>query len=229
MNTILGWDEKMLLWLNTGQSVFWDHWIWILTNGLTWIPLYMAIVWVIIEKMDSMQEIGLAIGGGILCVLLADLMADGIVKPWVSRYRPSHNPILKYVVHIVRGERGGLYGFFSAHAANTMALASFFSLIFRNKIISAILILWSLLNCYTRMYLGLHYPLDIFVGLLWGVIVGCAVYKGLYERLALRLVKDEILLSDREIRSACRWQSGHIIANVFSLTLAVTAIIGLLL
>ena len=72
--------------------------------------------------------------------------------------------------------RSGSYGFFSAHASNTFSIAIFFALLVRNRIFTVSMVLWSLVNCWTRMYLGVHYPGDILVGLLWGGLVGTAVW-----------------------------------------------------
>ena len=113
-------------------------------------------------------------------------MADIIVKPLVARWRPSNDPVLKYTVSVVDGMRGSDYGFFSAHAANTFSIALFFCLLVRSKVLSVSLVAWSLLNCYTRVYLGLHYPLDILCGLLWGGTVAIVVYC-IYLRLYSRI------------------------------------------
>ena len=82
--------------------------------------------------------------------------------------------------------RGTDYSFFSGHASNTFSLAVFFSLLVRSKVFSFFMIMWSLINCYTRIYLAMHYPSDIFVGLLWGGLVGMSVYW-LYFKLYLKI------------------------------------------
>jgi undecaprenyl-diphosphatase len=79
-------------------------------------------------------------------------------------------------VDVVNNLRGDDYGFFSAHAANTMSLAVYFCLLVRNRVFQFFMILWSLINCWTRLYLGLHYPGDVLVGLLWGIIAGFIAY-----------------------------------------------------
>ena len=86
-------------------------------------------------------------------------------------------PYIMYMVDIVRGYRGGNYGFFSSHAANTMAVATFVTLLMRRKTLSYWLGSWVLLNCWTRIYLGVHYAGDLFTGLVWGGIVGVGIYK----------------------------------------------------
>jgi len=124
----------------------------------------------------------IAVGG-------ADYISSGIIKHAVCRPRPTHEPALEGMLHIVRGYRGGMYGFVSSHAANTMACALLFSLIWRNKTATCGLMLWVAANCYSRMYLGVHYPLDIAGGLIVGSLVAVAAYWLL--RVALRAVEDK--------------------------------------
>mgnify|MGYP004511398967 CR=1 FL=1 len=176
IQNILEADRDLLLMLNGSNSLFLDVWMTFLTSGFTWIPLYVALLYLVIKNNETMTQILLIIGCAMLCVILADGVADFLMKPLVGRWRPSNDPIIKYAVQVVGGMRGSDYGFFSAHAANTFSIAMFFCLLVRSRILSLSLVLWSLTNCYTRIYLGLHYPLDIFCGLLWGAIVGGFVY-----------------------------------------------------
>jgi undecaprenyl-diphosphatase len=95
----------------------------------------------------------------------------------VARLRPSNlqNPISD-VVHVVNGYRGGNYSFPSAHAANSWGLAIFITMLFRNRWLSISMILWALLTCYSRMYLGVHYFGDLLIGMLIGCLGACIVY-----------------------------------------------------
>lgn len=169
-------DRQLLLLLNGSDSVFFDKLIMALTSGFTWIPLYLALLYVIVKNNETTAQILLIIGCAVLCIVLADGVADFIAKPYFQRLRPSNDPVIKYAVKVVDNVRGGDYGFFSAHAANTFSLAVFFSLLIKDRLLTLTLIFWSLLNCYTRMYLGLHYPLDILAGLLWGMVAGVLSY-----------------------------------------------------
>lgn len=169
-------DRQLLLLLNGSDSVFFDKLIMALTSGFTWIPLYLALLYVVVKNNETTAQILLIIGCAVLCIALADGVADFIAKPYFQRWRPSNDPVIKYVVKVVDNVRGGDYGFFSAHAANTFSLAVFFSLLIKDRLLTLTLVFWSLLNCYTRMYLGLHYPLDILAGLLWGMVAGVLSY-----------------------------------------------------
>lgn len=190
LDRLIALDQELLMWFNGSDSLFVDRLAMSLTAGVTWIPLYIALFYLVVKNNETMLQIGIIVGCSMLCILLADGMADGIVKPLVARPRPSNDPIIKYAVDVVNNHRGMSFSFFSAHAANTMSLAVFFSLLVRNRLFSSALIIWSLVNCWTRMYLGLHYPGDILCGLLWGSVSGglsYLVFHRFYFKVSPRL------------------------------------------
>lgn len=176
----------MLYAFNGSDSLFMDGLMMTLTAGVTWIPFYLILFYLVVKNNETMAQIFLLVGCSALCILLADGMADGLVKPWVGRPRPSLDPVIKYSVDVVDNFRGTSFSFFSAHAANTFALATFFSLVVRSRLLNVFLFAWSILNCYTRLYLGVHYPSDVLVGIVWGAISGIAaylVYRHIYRRM----------------------------------------------
>lgn len=145
---------------------------------LTWIPLYVLLIAAIGWRYRNWKKVLLVLLGFVIAVGLSDFIASGVFKPLVERLRPTREPALD-PLHLVRNCIGGKYGFCSSHAANTAAVATLFSLLYRNKIATAVLVLWVALNCYSRMYLGAHYPTDIMVGLLIGTLLAALVYRGL--------------------------------------------------
>ena len=175
-------DRELLLVINGSDSLYLDRLVRTLTNGLTWIPLYLSLFYMVMKNNDNFRRLLLVLGGAGLCVVLAGTVDDVIVKPLVARWRPTHDPQIGILVDIVDGYRGGKYGFFSAHASNTMSIATFFCWLARSRRLSIALVIWSLVNCWTRIYLGVHFPGDILVGLIWGITVGTGVYF-LYCRL----------------------------------------------
>lgn len=189
MEEIIQFDKELLLMVNGSDSLFMDYLILTLTNAKTWIPLYLGLFYVVLKSNKNIREIGLILAAAGLCYLLAGAVDDGIVKPLVARWRPTHDPEIGSLVDVVNGYRGGKYGFFSAHAANTFSIAIFFSLLIRQRMLTFFLVMYSLINCYTRLYLGVHYPGDITVGLLWGGFVGWLVYK-LYCRVTIPATYD---------------------------------------
>ena len=180
-------DTEILLAINGWHAPWADTLMWIISAKETWIPLYLLLIGLLVwryrqpatTRVKWMQKvpacvmmimvIGLAVGA-------ADFIASGILKDWVARPRPSRVPELEGVLHLVNGYKSGRYGFVSSHAANTMACGLLFSLIWRKKITTCGLMLWVAANCYSRMYLGVHYPLDILGGLIVGALVAWAAF-----------------------------------------------------
>lgn len=186
MISLMDIDLALLHFFNGGQNLLMDQIVWVLTSGWTWIPLYLALFYIVMRNNETMPQIGLVVFSAVLCVLFADGIVDGIIKPLVARWRPSNDPVIKYTINVVHNMRLKDYGFCSAHAANTMSLAVFFSLLIRSRMMSFTLVAWSLLNCWTRLYLGVHYPSDIVCGLGIGLIIGLLVYL-LYYKLYYKI------------------------------------------
>lgn len=162
-------DIDILLWINGHYSDWLDTIMWTISRSKTWIPLYVLLVGMIAYRFRSWKAVLLILLGFGLAVGLSDFTTSGIIKPLVCRLRPTHEPSID-PIRLVCRYTGGLYGFCSSHAANTMACGLLFSLLYRNKYATVGLMTWVALNCYSRMYLGVHYPSDIMVGLLIGVL-----------------------------------------------------------
>lgn len=185
-STIQNIDFQVLQWFNGSNNVILDQLAVVLTSGVTWIPLYVVLFIVVMRNNETMSQIALVVGSAFLCILFADGFADGIIKPLAERWRPSNDPLVKYSVQVVDNLRMKDYSFCSAHAANTMSLAVFFSLLIRSRMITITMVTWSLVNCWTRLYLGVHYPLDVLTGIVLGGVVGFLVYL-FYHRMYRRI------------------------------------------
>lgn len=136
-----------------------------------WLPLYLALVYLII-KNKKWNTLYILVGVA-LTITLADQITSGFMKPFFARLRPSQESGLTGILHTVNNYKGGLYGFASSHAANTFGVAMFIWLLFKRKYhwISVIFI-WAAFIGYTRIYLGVHYPGDILVGAVIGLLCG---------------------------------------------------------
>lgn len=171
-------DATILLWINGHYADWLDTLMWTVSRSKTWIWLYVVLTGLVAWRFRNWKTVLLVLVGFGIAVGLSDFTTSGILKPLVCRLRPTHEPSID-PVRLVCGYVGGLYGFCSSHAANTMACALLFSLVYRNKIATACLMTWVALNCYSRMYLGVHYPGDIFAGLLIGALWAVLVYVAL--------------------------------------------------
>ena len=219
MDTIIQMDKQLLLVINGSDSLFVDYLAKTLTTAATWIPLYVSLFYVVVKNNDNFRRIICILACAGLCVLFAGTVDDLLVKPLVARLRPTHDFQIGMLVDTVDGYRGGKYGFFSAHAANTFSIAVFFSLLMRSRLVTLLLVGWSLTNCWTRLYLGVHYPLDILCGLLWGGSVGTGIYF-LYRYVDKRLLHSENdYVSSKYTSSGYRYSDIYIVALVLSLTL----------
>ena len=180
-------DTEVLLAINGWHAPWADTLMWIISAKATWIPLYLLLIGLLVWRYRKpamlnvkwLQRVPVCV---VMIVVIAmavgaaDFIASGILKDLVARPRPTRVPELEGVLHLVNGYRSGQYGFVSSHAANTMAVALLFSLIWRNKIATVGLMLWVAMNCYSRMYLGVHYPTDILGGLIVGSLVAVVAY-----------------------------------------------------
>ena len=172
-------DKNILLWINGHWTEGLDGLMWWVSQSVTWIPLYVLLLGLIVWRYRNWKTVVLMVLTFGVAVGLSDFITSGLIKPWVCRLRPTHEPELDGMVHLVNGYRGGLYGFCSSHAADTMACGLLFSMLYRNKIATTCMMVWVALNCYSRMYLGVHYPLDIVCGLLIGALLAVLVYVAL--------------------------------------------------
>ena len=141
-------DFQILQWFNGSNNVILDQLVMALTSGFTWIPLYLVLFIIVMRNNETIGQIGLIVGCAFLCILFADGIAEGIIKPLAARWRPSNDPLVKYSVQVVDNLRLKDYSFCSGHAANTMALAVFFSLLVRSRMLTITMIVWSLAYCW---------------------------------------------------------------------------------
>ena len=169
-------DLALLHFFNGSQSAIYDQFILTLTNGLTWIPLYIALFIMVLKNNESMSQIFIIVGCCALGVIFSAGLDDLVIKPLVARPRPTQDLLVKYTIDTALGYRESNFSFFSAHAANTFTVAIYMIFLVRNRAFTIAMALWSLFNCYTRLYLGVHYPSDILCGLLFGAVVGSVAY-----------------------------------------------------
>jgi undecaprenyl-diphosphatase len=174
LSILNNFDTNLFLYLNALHTPFFDKIMWLISGKLTWLPLYLAIIahYIYHERKKSWLPIICTI----LAVVISDQISSSVIKPLFERLRPSHEPAIEQLVHIVNGYKGGLFGFVSSHAANSFAVAVFTSLAFRIPIYTWAIIAWAVIVSYSRIYLGVHYPADIMGGAIIGIFSALLMY-----------------------------------------------------
>lgn len=167
-------DADALLAVNGMHDLFQDAFWWMVSAKWSSLLMVLALVWILLRQ--NRRHALLVLAMLVLAVLMADQVSSGLIKHLVERLRPTHDPSLESMVHVINGYRGGLYGFVSSHAANFFAVSTFLSLVMRQRWVAFSLFTWALLQCYSRMYLGVHYPGDILGGIVVGVLAGWLVW-----------------------------------------------------
>ena len=187
LETLKQIDTSFFLFLNGIHSPFWDTIMWHVSGKLEWIPLYAFLIYLVIRKykMKAVWVI-LAI---VLVITLADQISVKLFKMQFERPRPCHNPEIQHLVHKVNDKCGGRFGFVSSHAANSFALAMFMTLLFRKRVLGFLIFFWAAVVSYSRIYLGVHYPGDIFGGAILGMLIGWGVF-GFYSLLIKKYLKN---------------------------------------
>lgn len=177
IDSLIEKDIELFLYLNNLGTTQWDSFWLILTNKYSAIPLYFILLFFTYKKFGIKKTVILLAFIAVL-ILVSD-QTSNLFKNGFKRLRPCYNDEIVNLSRLVSNRCGGLYSYFSAHAANSMAIAVFFSfaLNFKSKISVFLLLFWAVLVAYSRIYIGVHFPLDIITGMFFGILYGTLFYK----------------------------------------------------
>ena len=177
IDSLLDWDTSLFLFLNgLGSPSFDALWMMITHKASNFVVYIILLLWYYRSK-GYKSALFLLLAAGAL-ILVTDQVTN-MFKYGFERLRPCHNPEIQEFMRIVKKSCGGLYGYFSGHASNSFALATFFSFLFREKFpkIKYLLFFIAALIAYSRIYIGVHYPLDVFSGATFGFFWSLLFYK----------------------------------------------------
>ena len=177
LEQLLQYDTELFLYLNNLGTPSWDGFWLAYTTKTNWIPFYALLLYLMFKQWGK-KPIMITIVVVTLMILFTDQVTN-LFKYGFERPRPCHLEALKHQMRIVREGCGGPYGFFSGHASNAMAVAIFVGimLIKRYKYLIYVLMVWAIVMGYSRIYVGVHYPLDVISGLVFGALSGYLFYK----------------------------------------------------
>lgn len=174
LEQLISWDKAVFLIFNGLGAPSLDGLMVFLSGKLEWIPLYGLLLFLLFRKYKSKGFYILFFV--VLLIVASDQISVQLFKNVFERLRPCHEPSLEGLVHLVNNKCGGKFGFVSSHATNTFALAIFMGLILKNRPIVIGLIIWAAIVSYSRVYLGVHYPLDV----LGGAVLGTFIAQGIW-------------------------------------------------
>lgn len=171
-------DKELFLYLNGLGTTTWDAFWMFYTDKLHWIPFYAVLLYLIFKRVNTKMFI-LTLVVIALMITFTDQITNLFKNVIAKRPRPCHEDELVQTMRLLKSWCGGKYGYFSGHASNSMAVAIFCGLTLRKKYkyLIYMLITWAFAMAYSRIYIGVHYPLDILSGMLFGAFSGFMFYK----------------------------------------------------
>ncbi len=183
---LINLDKDLFLFLNHLGSERWDAFWMFVTNKWASIPIYVLLLILSYRHLGLKKTLAVLLTVALL-ITCTDQLAN-FFKYGVMRLRPCHDLDISEQVRLVKASCGGKYGYFSAHAANSAAIAALFAYLLKKPFpyFRLIIVLWALFVAYSRIYIGVHFPLDVLTGLAIGVVFGWT-FSRLFEFATYKL------------------------------------------
>ncbi len=173
-------DKDLFVYLNSLGNENWDTFWMTITNQFSWIPLYFLFFFLIYKSFGWKK-------GFVLLLLTALLVTFSdqftvFIKNYFERLRPNRDPSINEIIRILKNNKS--FSFLSGHATTSIAVSLFMHLSLKKYYKYTILFfIWPLLFAYSRIYIGVHFPIDVTAGALLGLLIGYVFY-----RLSLKLL-----------------------------------------
>lgn len=219
-------DKIGIMLFMGSDSAFLDYFALTVTDALVWIPMFLALAYMVIKNNDNMQQILVFFCCLAFMMLLSAGVCNIIVKPLVERVRPCNTPEIKYLVQIAGDYHAKDFSFFSSHAANTMAVTAFMTMVVRSRRLFLTLFTWFLINIWSRLYLGQHFLTDITVGAMWGIVSAILAYY-IYDKVYGRITEKKAFISEQYTVTGFAISDVNIVVTVFMLTVIAAMVFGI--
>lgn len=172
---LLNLDREVFIFLNNLGSDNWDATWFLITKQISWFPIFLIFFYLIFKHYGWRHSLLILLMIALL-ILITDQTTNQFFKYRFTRLRPSSDPSLDGLIRAVKTSK--TFSFISGHASNSMAAAFFLYTVLKARVkYIGFIFIWPLIFAYSRIYLGLHYPTDILVGYLWGMLMALLVLK----------------------------------------------------
>ena len=174
LDTLIEKDKELFVYLNSLGVESWDQFWMVVTNQFSWTPFFL-LLFILIFKAYGWKK-------GILLVVVTALLVTfsdqfvNFIKDYYGRLRPNNDPAINEIIRILKSPKS--FSFVSGHSTTSFAVTTFMILTLRSYYkYPFLLLIWPILFAYSRIYIGVHFPIDIFMGMLLGIIEGLIFYK----------------------------------------------------
>jgi len=184
----LSYEKTLFLYFNGKHSPFFDGAMSMASNSWLWIPIYLIFILILIRTLKVLSlsyivtNIILVLSCIALLVVISKLLLPSVFELFISRIRPCYDAEISPMIHLVGEKCTKRYGFYTFRSCTAFAISTFFVFLFDETFrwVKFLLMFWAFCVAYSRIYLGAHYPVDVFVSCISGIFLGYLIYRLYY-------------------------------------------------